>query len=612
VVTYTTTGIFNFAHGAIGMIAAFAYWQFSVHWGLPEPVAFLLVLLVVAPLLGAIIEVALMRPLRGKSLDVTLTTTLGLLLFLIGLATVVWDPKKPRIVTQFFKGNSLKLFGVIVTAHQITVVVCAILVAALLRLFLYKTRPGTALRAVVDNPELTGLTGASPARFGQLGWMIGAMLAALAGMLLAPLITLDIQTLTLLVINGYAAAMVGRLRNLPLTFAGGLALGLTESYLVGYLPVGTWLSQVKPTVPMVFLFVALIVLPERRIAVKLTSGRSPRVAGLYESLIAGAVLVVLAILIAPHLSPSNLVTASHGVALGLIMLSLVLLVGYGGQISLAQLTFAGVGAFAMGKVSNGHSWWGLLAAVALSAAVGALVALPALRLRGLYLALATLAFASAMDTAFFANQHTFGSSGSLTVGRVSFFGVSMKGNKAYLIFLCAVFAIISIGLLALRRSSYGRRLTALADSPAASVTLGMNLVTTKLVVFAASAGLAGLAGAFYGGQQGLVGAADFQLLLGLSLVLLAVVWGVRTTTGMLFAGLLLAIFPVLQSHVPALRDLVYLGTGLAAIGIGRNPNGAFGGNTPLQQRRDRKASAASKVALAEASAPVGDKVEVGA
>jgi branched-chain amino acid transport system permease protein len=140
----------------------------------------------------------------------------------------------------------------------------------------------------------------------------------------------------------------------------------------------------------------------------------------------------------------------------------------------------------------------------------------------------------------------------------------------------------------------------------------MNLVATKLVVFAVSAGLAGLAGAFYGGQQGLVGAADFQLLLSLTLVLLAVVWGVRTVTGMLFAGLLFAIFPVLQSHVPALRDLVYLGTGLAAIGIGRNPNGAFGGNTPLQQRRDRKAAAASKIAVAQAEAQVEDRVEVGA
>src|SRR3981081_2140467 len=96
VVTYTTTGIFNFAHGAIGMIAAFAYWQFSSHWHWHEPVAFLFVLLVIAPLLGAILERVLMRPLRGKTLDVTLTTTLGLLLFLIGLAPVVGEPIQHR------------------------------------------------------------------------------------------------------------------------------------------------------------------------------------------------------------------------------------------------------------------------------------------------------------------------------------------------------------------------------------------------------------------------------------------------------------------------------------------------------------------------------------
>src|SRR5215471_14865059 len=81
VVTYTTTGIFNFAHGAAGMVAAFAYWQLASHWHLPEPLAFLIVLLVIAPLMGAIIEWGLMRPIRGATLDVTLTTTLGLLLF---------------------------------------------------------------------------------------------------------------------------------------------------------------------------------------------------------------------------------------------------------------------------------------------------------------------------------------------------------------------------------------------------------------------------------------------------------------------------------------------------------------------------------------------------
>jgi branched-chain amino acid transport system permease protein len=600
VVTYTTTGIFNFAHGAIGMIAAFLYWELAMNRGWPEWLAFIVVVLVIAPLIGAVIERALMRPLRGAGLDAALTTTLGLLLFLIGLATVVWDPKKPRIVYQFFRGHTYKIFGVNITAHQLVVVGAAIAVAVVLRLFLYRTRTGTALRAVVDNPELTSLAGASPVRFGQLGWAIGASLAAVAGVLLVPLITLDITTLTLLVINGYAAAMVGRLRSLPLTFAGGIALGLLESYLVGYLPVGTWLSQVKPTVPMVFLFLALIVFPERRIIGRETSIRAPRVAGLWESIIAGGVLVLLAWIIGSGLSPSNLRIASHGMAFALIMLSLVLLTGYGRQVSLCQLTFAGLGAYAMGHVGNGASWWGVLAALALAGAVGCIVSLPALRLRGLYLALATLAFAQAMDTAFFQNIHTFGSSGSLEVGRVHLPGISLESDLSYLIFLTVAFAVVAIGLLALRRSLVGRRLTALADSPAASATLGMNLTAVRLLTFGLSAALAGMAGAFYGGQQGLVGANDFTLLASLSLLLLAVVWGIRTMSGMLLAAMSLVIFPVIQTHVPSLRNLIYLGTGLAAIGIGRNPNGVMGGNTPLQIWRDRRMAAAAEAALTEA------------
>jgi branched-chain amino acid transport system permease protein len=597
VVTYTTTGIFNFAHGAIGMIAAFAYWQIAREWGLPQPVALALVVLVLAPLLGAVIERLLMRPLRGASLDATLTTTLGLLLFLIGLATVVWDPKKPRFVYQFFRGHQVKIFGVVVTAHQLTVVVAAVVVAVALWLFLSHTRTGTALRSVVDNPDLSSLAGASPERFGQLGWALGAMLAALAGILLAPLIVLDITTLTLLVINGYAAAMVGRLRNLPLTFVGGLALGLVEALLTGYLPVGTWLSTVKPTIPMAFLLLCLILLPERRIIGRTVAIRSPRVAGLKESIIAGAILVAAAWIVSGHLSISNLRTASHGIALSVIMLSLVLLVGYGGQVSLCQLTFAGLGAFAMSKVAGGSSWWGILAAVGLSAAAGVLVALPALRLRGLYLALATLAFAEAMDRAFFLNHDVFGVSGALDVGRVSLPGISLDGKRNYFVFLTIVFALMAIGLLALRRSAFGRRLTALAASPQASATIGMNLTATRLLVFGISAGLAGLAGALYGGDQGLVSSNDFSLLLSLTLVLLAVIWGIRTMTGMLFAGLLFAVFPVLQTHVTELRNLIYLGTGLGAIGIGRNPNGVFGGNTPLQRRRDKQRARAAAAAI---------------
>ncbi|HWC39860.1 MAG TPA: branched-chain amino acid ABC transporter permease, partial [Acidimicrobiales bacterium] len=211
VVTYTTSGIFNFAHGAIGMVAAFAFWELSVNQGLPQPVALVLVLFVLAPLMGALIERVLMRPLHGASVETSLTVTIGLLLLLIGLATIIWDPTTARVLPQFFTGHSVSIFGVVVTWHQLTVVIVAAAAAVGLRLFLFRTRTGTAMRAVVDDPELAAMAGAPPARFGQYGWALGAFLAALAGILLAPLVTLDINTLTLLVINGYAAALVGRL-----------------------------------------------------------------------------------------------------------------------------------------------------------------------------------------------------------------------------------------------------------------------------------------------------------------------------------------------------------------------------------------------------------------
>src|SRR3989440_1424051 len=143
VVTYTTSGIFNFAHGAIGMVAAFMYWELSVNQGWPTPVALVVVLFVFAPLMGALIERVLMRPLHGASVETTLTVTIGLLLLLIGLATIIWDPTTSRVLPQFFAGNSVSILGVIVTWHQLTVVIVAAAVAVGMRLFLFRTRSGT-------------------------------------------------------------------------------------------------------------------------------------------------------------------------------------------------------------------------------------------------------------------------------------------------------------------------------------------------------------------------------------------------------------------------------------------------------------------------------------
>jgi branched-chain amino acid transport system permease protein len=592
VVTYTTSGIFNFAQGAIGMIGAFVYWQFSQSWGWPSWVALVAVVLVIAPLLGAVLERVVMRRLENAELEAKLTVTIALLILGIAAATAIWNPADARQVPAFFNGHQVSIGGVELTWHQLIIVFLSIVAAGVLRLFFFQTRVGIATRAVVDDRELTALTGATPARYSQLGWAMGCGLAALAGILIASQAPLNITSLTLLVVDGYAAAMVGRLRSLPLTFVGALALGLVQSYGVGYLPVSGFWSDFGLVLPMLFLFVVVLVLPQNRAALtRRARVRAPRVVGLRESLIASGAFLVVAIVAALLLSSDNLAYADQGVAVAIIMLSLVLLTGYGGQVSLCQLTFAGLGAFAMGKVGGSSgSLLGILAAVALASAVGALVALPALRLRGLYLALATLAFAYGMDLAFFNNLSLFGASLSLSVSRPDIPGISLSNGGTYLVLLYVVFAALAVGLLALRRSAFGRRLMAISDSPAACVTLGIDMTRSKLAVFALSAGIAGLGGALYGGATTLVGPNDFQFILSLTILLLGVVWGIRTTAGMLVAGVVFALGPLLEQHLTHPRDAFSLFVGLAAIGVSQNPEGTFGGNTPLQRWRDRRES----------------------
>ncbi|HET6965192.1 MAG TPA: branched-chain amino acid ABC transporter permease/ATP-binding protein [Acidimicrobiales bacterium] len=577
VVTYMTSGVFNFAHGAIGMVAAFSYWQLTVGWHWPTIPALIVVLLVGAPLLGVVIERALIRPLQGASLEVNLVVTVGLMVLLIGVANLFWNPAKTtRTLPQFFPGHQVKVFLVYITYHQLIVVAASVAIAFGLRYFFSRTRIGTAMRAVVDNRDLTEMTGARPVRIGQVSWALGVGLASLAGVLLAPLQQLNILLLTLVIINAFTAAMIGRLKSLTGTSIGGLFLGLAVTYAVGYLPIGGFLSSIQTAIPMAVLFVVLIVLRQERLRTSTVSTlRVPPVPTLRASLGWGGAFLVVALIASQLLSSSNIATGSRLLVLAVILLSLVLLTGYGGQVSLCQMSFAGAGAYAMGHLGHGGSPLGIVAAVVLAAAFGAAVSLPTLRLRGLYLALATLAFAQAMDYVFFGQ--VFGAyGGGLNVSRVHLPGVPTAGNRSFFILLAVVFTAAGVALLAVRRGRVGRRLAALNDSPAACATLGVNISYTKLAVFTAAAAVAGLGGALYGGLQTVVTPDDFQLFTSLVLLLMLLVGGRNTVSGAFVGALFLSIFPVLQQHFPGLSNIQYLMTGLAALTIGRQPNGIGG------------------------------------
>jgi branched-chain amino acid transport system permease protein len=574
VVTYNTTGIFNFAHGAIAMVSAFTFFQFWQAWGWPAPLALPLVVFVFAPLFGLVIEAVLMRPLRGASVDVTLVVTLGLLLFLVGLAQVVWDPNQVRNLPSFFNGQGFRLGYVQVTWHEVIAVASTVGIALGLRVLFNRTRIGIAMRAVVDSPDLLAMAGGRPVRVQQLAWALSCSIAALAGILLAPIARLDILLLTLLVVDGYAAAIIGRLRNLPVALLGAMAIGLGQYYLSGYLTSDT-LSRLQYVLPMVVLFVALILLPQDRLRTASFSGVvAPRVAGLRSSLGWGAGLIIGVLLLSSAVSAVTQRTMASGFALALVLLSLVLLTGYGGMISACQVTLMGLGAVGMGKVASGGSLLGVLAAIGLAGAVGFLLALPTLKMRGLYLALATFAFATVIDQAVFTK--VFGTGGELHIGRPHIPGIPTQSDRAWLVVCAVVFTVAAVGVLAFRRSSYGRRLVAVNDSPAACATLGVNVNYTKLVVFTASAAMCGLAGVLYGGVTQQVDALSFAALLSLVALLLARVGGINTATGALLGAFTFALFPTFLPHLPGFLGNQFLLTGLAAVSVGRDPNGIGG------------------------------------
>ncbi|MHB8330288.1 MAG: ABC transporter permease, partial [Acidimicrobiales bacterium] len=511
VVTYNTTGIFNFAHGAMGMVLAYLFWQLWQGWHLPVVPSLALVLLVAAPLLGAMVELAVMRPLYGASTNVRLAVTLGLLLMLVALASTLWPQTNIYNVPEFFNGHQVSVGGVNLSYEQLVTIAMAAAAAVLLRFFFVRTRTGLAMRAVVDDPDLARLTGASSARISSYAWMVGVFFAGVAGILLAPT-TMNILQLTELVIFGYAAAVVGRLRSIPLTFAGAMVLGIADSMAIGYVPTGI-LSDVTAALPMAMLLLALLVMPEARLAVgRLPRARPVRPAGFRSTLVGAAAVVALTVVLAGVLSGEDLFTLGDVLVLALAALSLVPLSGYGGQVSLCQFTFLGLGALAMHRVDGGHSILGVVAAVGLCAAVGAVVALPVLRLRGLYLALATLAFAVLMDNVFFVSSSVMGTGGTIAVGRPQIFGLRFTTDTSFDILLGFVLALCLVGVGALRRGRFGRRLVAMNESPAACATVGLSLTVTKLAVFSLSAGMAGLAGALYGGLSTLVGAAQFGFL----------------------------------------------------------------------------------------------------
>lgn len=616
VVTYTTSGIFNFAHGAIAMLAAFLYWQLRFDWGWPAPLALFVVLGVVAPLLGAILHVGIMRGLRGTAEVTRIVVPVSLMLGFLALSRWVWNPtpSEPRQFRKFFGATkTVSIFDVNITYHELIALGLAVVIALSLRYLFFRTRSGVAMRAVVDDPALLELNGGRPERLATMAWALGAVLAALAGILITPIQggAMDANALTLLVLDAIAAAMFGRLRSLPRTFAGAIVLGLSVNYVFAYFPADrwTWVSNFRVSIPMILLFVVLLVLPQDRLrgATVLRSRERFRLPSMRTAAIGAVSLVVVMVLLRSILADTAVLSLSFGMTLAIIALSLVLLTGYAGEINMAAISFGAIGTllvFHYGISGRGFSarttLLGYVIAAAGCALVGALVSLPALRLRGLYLALATLAFGVFVSDMilreigdrklpFFHTRFSIFPGGTVSVPKPKFGPFDFAADRTFLMFLTVLFALLGLGLIAFRHSNYGRRVSALKDSPAAAATLGMNVVKLKLLVFMLSAAIAGIGGALMSAEIGAVNLDRFDIFLSISLLMLTVVGGIGYVSGALFGGVLLGVaFTALsdtfvklgvdhasfKGTFDFLKDFTTVLPATIGITMGKNPSGA--------------------------------------
>lgn len=609
VLTYNTSGIFNFAHGAQAMLGAFLYWQFRYGWDLPTPLALLLTIGVAGPLMGLLLYALIMRGLRDTAEVTKIVVTVSILLGGVSLSHWFWHPEEPRTVEMFFGDESrFSFFGATVHMHEVICLVAAVLIAVGLRFLFTRTRLGVSMRGVVDDPDLLRLNGHNPERIGAFSWALGSTLAVVAGILITPISggTLEANLLTLLVIDAFAAAMFGRLRSIPRTFVGAIVLGLAGTYVLGYFPSEwTWTSNLRVSLPMIALFVVLIVLPQDRLRGAAVRTRERYTVPTVRKAVAwGAALLVIVYMIRLLMVESAITTLTLGMSFAIIALSLTLLTGYAGEMNLAVVSFGAIStivAYHFGTSGSGLATrltlWGLIIGTLVAAVIGGLVALPALRLRGLYLALATMAFGVFLsnmvlrDTTeheLFGVKFSLFTGGSLSIPPLKVGPLDLSNQTAFLMTVTAIFTILAIGVVALRNSGYGRRLAAMKDSPAAAAMLGQNLVKLKLSVFMLSAGIAGLGGILMSSAIGAVSNENFSIMISLTVLMLTVVAGIGYVTGALFGGLMAGVgfavimvsFNNLGAAQPELEGLwTFMGhlaavsPALIGLGVGKNPSG---------------------------------------
>jgi branched-subunit amino acid ABC-type transport system permease component len=565
VLTYKTAGLFNFAHGIIAAAIAYAFYDLRIRQGLPWPVALALCLLVLTPVLALAFELV-GRRLADANAATKVVATVGILIALRQVLIIRYGSATSRS-PAFLPTRTVSVLGVNVGVDQLIVISIALAATVGLAQLFRRTAIGRQMRGVVDDQELLALLGSNPIQVRRIAWCIGTSFAGLSGILLAPTVGLDADVLTLLVVQAFGAAAIGMFRSIGWTYAGGLAVGVVAAVSTKYVTSYPSLAGLPSSLPFIVLFVVLLAAPRRWLA-DLTQERRLRVREARRLSAKARVMLVLVLasitLVLPNVVGPKLPVYSTAAAYSLILLSLALLIRTSGLTSLAQLSFAAVGAAISARLTGegGLPWpLAVLAGAMVAVPVGAVLAVPAIRRSGLYLALATFGFAVLLERMVFGTSLMFGGgAGSLSAARPSFAG----SDEAYFYLLAGAVAA-GAGLVAVvHRSRLGRLLRAMADSEAALIASGTNVTLVKIEVFCLSAFLAGLGGALLAPVTGAATPGTFGTFSSLLLVVVLALFPGAEIFAAVAAAVALEVLPIYITS-ESLLDYLPLAFGCAAV-----------------------------------------------
>lgn len=598
VITFVSAGVLNFAFGSMAyLVARFYYWLNSQQgWG--TNTAGLVSILVFAPLVGVVLYAALFRFLRGKSTLIKLVATIGLSVALPAVADLIFGNQAivsaPGLAS--LKDKPFHLLGTTVTTDQFIIFGFVLFILLAGTAVLRFTDVGLKVRAMVDSEAMASLSGTNPGRVSLGVWAASTTLAGIAGILVAPANGLTPTGMTTLMAAAFAAVVAARLRSLAGAVAISFAMGVVTDVIQKYLPPNSsFTAALIPSIPFAFILVFLIIYlirsgslreesepggPLDRAIRPASDGSDGAAARQLAARGAGALLglvpigVVALLPLIFHGTPYWLGLIAIGMCYALTFLTFTVVTGEGGMLWLSQIIFAGAGALAAGQFVTDWHVPVLLAIVmggVIAAAAGAIIGLLTIRLGDLYVALVTLTFGLLVETLVFTRSNFLKGGVGVPIGRPAFAQSDLK--FAYLAF--AVFAVIAVLTLNLRRSTSGMALRAVRDSEAASKTLGLSVIQVKVIVGALAAFVAAIGGGFLALDAGVAQPQSYSTFEGLVWLAVVVTMGVRSIAGAAIAGVTFAVLPgVFQTYVPARwGEVPAILFGLGAIGVARRPEG---------------------------------------